>query len=181
MYLRSLREILISISLTFFGSGLESTASSRSASSTRVSRSSRSVSTWTFWWISSMVLAPRECQISLPWPLDGCTDWYNLAEPAVFCLVLVQYQVRGDGLPQFIEHAELSSKIVSHGVVRKALLGRNQTSYPCRVRSTPIKKVRHRCMASGNWFFNSWILETTLRMFVSSNSSALATSSNTPR
>ena len=22
--------------------------------------------TWTFWWISSMVLAPNECQISLP-------------------------------------------------------------------------------------------------------------------
>ena len=63
--------------VAFFGSGFESTASNRSASSTKVSRSSRTASTCTFWWISSMVLAPSECQISLPWPLEGCTDWYT--------------------------------------------------------------------------------------------------------
>src|SRR5680860_413767 len=72
MRFRNRRATLISISLAFlFGSGAPSTASSRSASSTRVSRSSRMASTWTFSWISSMVLGPSTCQRSLPVPVDG--------------------------------------------------------------------------------------------------------------
>jgi hypothetical protein len=45
-----------------------------SASITRVSRSSRTVSRCTFSCTSSMVLAPRACQSSLPLPLGGFTD-----------------------------------------------------------------------------------------------------------
>ena len=63
--------ILISTSLAFCRLGISSRSSSMSASSTSVSRSSRTASTWTFSWISSMVLAPSACQSSLPLPLGG--------------------------------------------------------------------------------------------------------------
>jgi hypothetical protein len=56
------------------GSLASSSPSSTSASITRVSRSSRTVSRCTFSWAKSMVFAPSVCLSSLPWPLGGFTE-----------------------------------------------------------------------------------------------------------